>query len=930
MKPGKLGRYAGILLVLLLINTAYIAAFASPTIFYMGNVVLHLALGVALGIMLLWLIRRMPWAGSIFLIAALAGVFLAVFGNTTPHRWVLEAHIAVAALALLAFLPYVMRHTGAGFRNTYVACLALLVVFPAATTLYRKVRPNPDDRIRNPLIVPTSMDQEGGGPQSPFFPSSAKTNVGGIIPSNFFMDSEACGRCHKDVYEQWKSSMHHFGSFNNQFYRKSIEYMQSVVGTQPSKWCAGCHDHAVFFNGRFDRPIKDQMDTPEARAGLSCTSCHAITHVDSSMGNAGYTIEYPPLHELLSSKNKLIQDADYFMTVLNPEPHRRTFMKPFMRQDTPEFCAACHKVHLDVPVNKYRWFRGFNDYDGWQASGVSGQGARSFYYPKKSQNCADCHMPMVASSDPGNIGGQVHSHRFPAANTAVPYANRDQTQLAATEKFLTSGFISVDIFAVSPANDHGTAMIRRTGEGPHAMTGFAVGEEAEQSGNAIIREVGQVAAPIDHSGIHLSPGSTARVDVVVRTRKIGHFFPGGTVDSFDVWLELQAKDADGRVIFWSGAVEDGGKGPVEPGAHFYRAFQIDGEGNMINKRNAWQARSVLYVRLIPPGAADVAHFRVRIPKEAKGPLQFTAKLNYRKFSHYYTQFSYAGQPKPNQDPKLLSASFNSMEYSFDPHNIPQNVSGNIKDRIPDLPIVVVASAKASVPLGPSSWTPVVRKEDRERWNDWGIGLLLQGDLKGAEYAFKKVTEAEPGYADGWLNVARALIQEGETEAAKPYVEQAMKIDSKLGRVYFFKAMIEKADGKYDDALRSLNTTLGMYPRDRVALNQAARILFLERKYAEALKYLDRVCDVDPEDLQMHYTRMLCLRGVGDAAGAGREQALFQRFKAEESAQAITGKARLLSPENNNERQQIHDHESVRLEVPARTPKPALAAAGGGQ
>jgi tetratricopeptide (TPR) repeat protein len=930
MKPEKLGRYAGILLVLLLINTAYIAAFASPTIFYMGNVVLHLALGVALAIVLLWFIRRMPLAGSLFLAAALAGVFLAVRGNTTPHRWVLQAHIAVAALALLALIPYVVRHTGPGFRNAYVACLALLVVFPAATTLYRKARPNPADRIRNPLIVPASMNEEGGGPRSPFFPSSAKTNVGGIIPSNFFMDSEACGRCHKDIYQQWKSSVHHFASFNNQFYRKSIEYMQSVVGTQPSKWCAGCHDHAVFFNGRFDRPIKDQIDTPEARAGLSCTSCHAITHVDSSMGNGGYTIEYPPLHELMSSKNKLIQDADYFMTFLNPAPHRRTFMKPFMRQDTPEFCAACHKVHLDVPVNQYRWFRGFNDYDGWQASGVSGQGARSFYYPKQSQNCADCHMQMVASNDPGNIGGQVHSHRFATANTAVPYANQDQTQLEATKKFLTSGFISVDIFAVSPANDHGTAMIRRTGEGPHAMTGFAVGEEAEQAGNAVIREVGQVAAPIDHSGIHLEPGSTARVDVVVRTRKIGHFFPGGTVDAFDVWLELQGKDADGRVIFWSGQVEDGGQGPVEPGAHFYRAFQIDGEGNMINKRNAWQARSVLYVRLIPPGAADVAHFRVKIPKDARGPLQFTAKLNYRKFSHYYTQFAYAGQPKPNQDPKLLSASFNSMDYSFDPHDIPQDVSGNIKDRVPDLPIVVVASAKASVPLGQPAWTPVVRKEDRERWNDWGIGLLLQGDLKGAEYAFKKVTEAEPGYADGWLNVARALIQEGETEAAKPYVEQALKINSKLGRVYFFKAMIEKADGRYDDALKSLDTTLGMYPRDRVALNQAARILFLQRKYAEALKYLDRVCDVDPEDLQMHYTRMLCLRGLRDAAGAGREQALFQRFKAEESAQAITAKPRLLSPENNNERQQIHDHESVPLNVPARTPKPVLAAAGGAQ
>ena len=137
---------------------------------------------------------------------------------------------------------------------------------------------------------------------SPFFPSSANTNVGGIIPANFFMTSETCGRCHKDIYDQWNSSTHHFSSFNNQWYRKSIEYMQDVVGTKPSKWCAGCHDHAVFFNGRFDRPIKEQIDTPEAQAGLACTSCHAITHVSSTMGQGDFTIEYPPLHDLAASE----------------------------------------------------------------------------------------------------------------------------------------------------------------------------------------------------------------------------------------------------------------------------------------------------------------------------------------------------------------------------------------------------------------------------------------------------------------------------------------------------------------------------------------------------------------------------------------------------------------------------------------------------
>ena len=53
-----------------------------------------------------------------------------------------------------------------------------------------------------------------------------------------------------------------------------------------------------------------------------------------------------------------------------------------------------------MPVNGYRWFRGFNEYDNWQASGMSGEGARSFYYPTKPQKCADCHMPMVAVEGP--------------------------------------------------------------------------------------------------------------------------------------------------------------------------------------------------------------------------------------------------------------------------------------------------------------------------------------------------------------------------------------------------------------------------------------------------------------------------------------------------------------------------------------------------
>ena len=945
-KRNRLAVWTAALFVVLLVNTAYITAFASPTVFYMGNVLVHLVLGLALAIAFAVLLARRPDlragvvpAAVLLGIALIAGLWLTIAGNVLAHRPVLWAHAIAAALGVIALGAWLWRRREAGagwtrLRQALVAAAVLLVALPAGMALWRKANPDPNAHIANPAVAPVSMQEEGGGPRSPFFPSSAKTNVGGIIPSNFFMDSKACGECHKDIYQQWNGSAHHFASFNNQFYRKSIEYMQSVVGTQPSKWCAGCHDHAVFFNGRFERPIKEQIDTPEARAGLACTSCHAITSVHSSMGNGDFTIEYPPLHELANSKNPVIHTMDHFLTYLQPEPHRRTFMKPFMR-GSAEFCSSCHKVHLDVPVNSYRWTRGFNDYDNWQASGVSGQGARSFYYPAESKVCADCHMPLVESNDPGNHGGKVHSHRFPAANMAVAYANQDKTQMAVVEKFLKSGFITTDIFAVSPEEEGKgeTAMVRRAvpkaDSGPQINTTFAVGEEAEQGGTGVIRDVGQVAAPIDKAAPPLKPGSTVRVDVVVRTRAIGHFFPGGTVDAFDVWLELQGRDATGKVVYWSGMVQDGGKGPVEPGAHFYRSYQLDGDGNPIDKRNAWQARSVLYVRLIPPGAADVAHYRIRIPNDAVGPITLTAKLNYRKFAHVYTQFAYAGQPKPGQE-HLITKSANSAEWSYDPKNVPANVSGQIKGQIPDLPIVTVATSEARLPLGNGGapqWRQVAGKKDRERWNDYGIGLLLQGDLKGAEFAFKKATEAEPGYADGWLNVARALIQEGEVEAARPYVAKAIAITPGLPRGYFFQAMIQKAQGDYDGALASLRTVEAKYPRDRVVLNQMARILFLKRQYKDALAVLDRVGQVDPEDVQMHYTAMVCARALGDTARAGREQKLFQRFKADESSQAITAKRRLLSPEDNNERQPIHEHESVPLQSLPKTAEGAVAAGG---
>jgi Flp pilus assembly protein TadD len=915
----------------LFVSAVYLYTFPRPNVFYAAVVLLHVVVGCITAFLLAGFLFRLLRDGSVAwrlgwgLIAAGAGVGVVLIKTGTPRvEWnLLYAHMLLSlAGGGMVFAEWAGKRgwlapgiSSSGVGRSIIRCTICLLILGGlggGARYLRESRWQNQARIENPLMPPASMNGEGDGPDGPFFPSSAQVYGSQKIPSKFFMESDSCKRCHEDIYNQWFSSAHHFSSFNNQWYRKSIEYMQDTVGTKPSKWCGGCHDPAVLYSGMMDTPIKQIVHRPEAQAGLGCMMCHSIANVKSTMGQGDFYLEYPKLHELAASNNSIERELHDFLVKLNPEPHRRVFLKPFMREQTAEFCSSCHKVHLDVPVNHYRWIRGFNEYDNWQASGVSGQGARSFYYPAKPSQCADCHMPLTRSNDRGNIGGLVHSHRFPGANTALPTANEDARQLKVTEDFLQSGILSVDIFALSPAR-----AVLKPGAAKQSglSTTFAVGEEAETTvipGEAV--EVLPVTAPLNRVQPVIRRGDTIRVDVVVRTKKIGHFFPGGTVDAYDTWLELKGTDDKGQIIFWSGSVEDNGKGPVEKGAHFYRSLQLDAHGNVINKRNAWATRAVVYVHLIPPGAADTVHYRLHIPEGSGDKITLHARLCYRKFAWWNTQFAFAGVPDPSQSNGDVTPDYDDRKFTFG--GSLQGVSAKEK-RIPDVPVVALAEDEVILNVAPhTAPTPqpktVLQADDWQRWNDYGIGLLLQGDLKGAQAAFEKVTEIDPKNPDGWVNIGRAAVQEGDMDRARVVLMKALSLSPELARGHFFYAKVLRNDGRYDEAAEQLRKVLAQYPRDRVALNDLGRILFLQRKYADAVKVLQAVLAVDPEDLQAHYNLMLCYNGLGDEKHAHEHEVRYLRFKADEASQAITGLYRQLNPEDNNERQAIHEHVSVPL------------------
>ena len=867
--------------------------------------------------------------------------------------------------------------------------LALVLGIPFFALLAYTLQVGKADRVViNPALPVLTAFDEGDGKDGKFFPASVQSVGNQFFPSEYFMDSKGCGAkgCHEDIYNQWNSSAHHIASFNNQWYRKSVEYTQEVAGVKASKWCGGCHDMAVLLtedpknagHSRFDTPIAAHdfpaEKYPESHSGIGCAACHSVVHVKSTSGNADYTSDYPPMHKYLTTDNALMKGVHNFLTRLAPEPHKKTFLRPFHVESTAKFCSSCHKVHLDVPVNNYRWLRGQDEYDAWQGSGVSGFGAASFYYPMDEKTgqpafkkCADCHMPTTPSNDPGNINGIVHNHRFPGANTALPTAYHDAKQLEVTQKFLSDKAVTIDLFAirrekagavVKVQNPKNQVSTRTDTPRAASMNGDTNAANIPTQASNVSSVEEDITAPLNRGGVGavLRRGEKPLLDVVVRTRKLGHAFPGGTIDAQEVWVELEAKDDKGRTFYHSGKLS-WPDGPLEESAERYRALQIDGHSNAINKRNPWAVRAVVYAKTIGPGAADVVHFRLPVPKNCGNSVTLTAKLNYRKFTWWNNQFMYAGRtagvPKTakaySASGKLVNVSDSNtphidaagrpvpvglglgktsgpVTHAWDDRPVTFDndlsiVSGPTK-AVPVLPITVMAQDSITLPVVDAK-APLVApaipmdvKKDRERWNDYGIGLLLQGDFLHATGAFEQVTKVAPQWPEGWVNIGRVRQAERDSRAAMSAFEKAFKLyDAKpdamtpyrKSRAQFFYAQSQFDQGKLDDALSTLTQVMDVFPDDRNVRNLSGQILFRLGRYDDAIAQLKHTLSIDPEDIVAHYNLMKCYRGKGDLQTASIHDKLYRRFKADENNTNLVGEYTRKHPIDNMLAQPIHEH-----------------------
>ncbi len=716
------------------------------------------------------------------------------------------------------------------------------------------------------------------GPESGeqyFFPSLARTASGNFIPAETLMMDSYCAECHEDAHAGWAVSAHRFASFNNPAYLFAVRETREVAferdgDVQAARFCAGCHDPAPFFSGAFDDPDFDDVAHPTAQAGITCTTCHAITHVNSPRGNSDFTIEEPVHYPFAFSDDPFLSWVNRQLVKAKPAFHKKTFLKPL--HETAEFCGTCHKVHLPEELNRYKWLRGQNHYDTYLLSGVSGHGASSFYYPKVAEHdCNGCHMPLEPSDDFGarDFDGtgerKAHDHQFPSANTAIPYLLELGVEAIAAHQEFLDGVMRLDVFA---AREGGTID-------------------------------GELYAPLRPDVPALVPGETYLVDVVIRTMKMGHLFTQGTADSNEVWMDVAAR-IDGKLVGRSGG--RAADGVVDPWSHFVNAYVLDREGRRIDRRNAQDIFLPLYNHQIPPGAADVVHYRLEVPPDASGTLELEAALQYRKFDTTYMRY------------------FQGEEFD-----------GN------DLPITTLATDRIVFPIAADGAVAVANEPspilEWQRFNDYGIGLLRKGDsgankgeLRQAEEAFRAVEEQ--GRPDGPTNLARVYLKEGRLDEAAAALNRASSFDPPAYPwvVAWFTGLVNKQNGYLDEALESFRSLHDMWQtaearerefdfrQDYRLLNELGQTTFERAKQergeareatrdamlAEAVEWFERTLTLDPENLSAHFNLALIHELIGEEETAARHRALHARYKPDDNARdRATTRARIADPAANH-------------------------------
>ena len=434
---------------------------------------------------------------------------------------------------------------------------------------------------------------------NPFAPSNATSTTGTFIPGEMFVPSKRCGNCHTDAHAQWRQSAHG-NAFREPFYQKNVKDIQTQKGIEFTRHCESCHNPAALFTGALTK--NSHVKRPFDDDGVSCIACHSI-QAATSRGIGGYVMGEPAL--LLKEDGTRLLAGVTDQQILNDVPsHRRAMMRPLLKQ--PEFCGACHKSQVPRELNDYKFLRAFMVADELQMSSFSKESPHPFYVRDK-ETCSSCHMKREPAPlfDVSAKQGTLASHRWAAANTAIPYYYKWPDQLDAVTKFLANDAVGIDIFAL------------------HRKPRDTAAEE--------------LIAPVNRSNFTIAAGDRITADVVITNKNIGHSFPPELRDFYEAYVEFTIADDSGKAWYRSGFIKPDGY--LDESAHNYKTYLVKADGTYNDKHHIWRTRTFAQNNQIQSGRSDVTRYQFTIPENVAGALHLTARVRYRRFTRVFSDYT---------------------------------------------------------------------------------------------------------------------------------------------------------------------------------------------------------------------------------------------------------------------------------------------------
>ncbi|MEM1347787.1 MAG: multiheme c-type cytochrome, partial [Myxococcota bacterium] len=231
-------------------------------------------------------------------------------------------------------------------------------------------------------------------------------------------------------------------------------------------------------------------------------------------------------------------------------------------------CVTCHRGVLTQESGHDVVIPGLDEFGSWRDSAYNGQHTARLD-DVTPQDCVGCHMPKV--------DGRA-SHRFAGGHSTLAAMLGSEDQLDAV-RAQVEGAVTLDLMAAR-------------GHAPDRLV----------------------------------------FDVVVFNERVGHHFPAGAKDLRDTWVEVEVRDAKGRLVAQDGTAHAADADPTS--AHVMQVRLASSIGETQDSHEVAHFRAPVFDHTIGPRDADALRYAMDLSRDhtRSGPLTITATMKHRRLT----------------------------------------------------------------------------------------------------------------------------------------------------------------------------------------------------------------------------------------------------------------------------------------------------------